>query len=35
MGDAGRRHVEQTFALDTVVSRWSELFDELLGAAAA
>jgi glycosyltransferase involved in cell wall biosynthesis len=33
MGLHGRHHVEATFALDSVVRRWSGLFEELLSAA--
>jgi glycosyltransferase involved in cell wall biosynthesis len=33
MGAAGRTHVENTFALDAVLNRWSGLFRELLDAA--
>ena len=33
MGAAGRTHVENTFALDAVLTRWSGLFKELLDAA--
>jgi glycosyltransferase involved in cell wall biosynthesis len=33
MGAAGRRHVEQHFALDSILLRWSGLFEELLSAA--
>ena len=34
MGLAGRKHVEENFALDHVVGRWSDLFTELLSAPA-
>ena len=33
MGAAGRTHVENRFALDAVLTRWSGLFKELLDAA--
>jgi glycosyltransferase involved in cell wall biosynthesis len=33
MGAAGRTHVENTFALDSMLTRWSGLFKELLDAA--
>jgi glycosyltransferase involved in cell wall biosynthesis len=33
MGAAGRTHVERTFALDSMLTRWSGLFEELLDAA--
>jgi glycosyltransferase involved in cell wall biosynthesis len=33
MGEAGRRHVEEHFALDSILTRWSGLFEELLSAA--
>jgi len=33
LGAAGRRHVEKNFALDSVLTRWSGLFEELLNVA--
>ena len=33
LGAIGRRHVEEHFALDSILTRWSGLFEELLSAA--
>jgi glycosyltransferase involved in cell wall biosynthesis len=33
LGAAGRRHVEKNFALESILTRWSGLFEELLNVA--